>query len=354
MPRPLLLDPDELRRWATTHVRAHPNDFTQALSARFGVTRAAAAPAVRRLEAEGFIVRSGGRTRPVFRPGPSRCIERRYPLPGLDESLAWEQDFAPLLDLAANLRNVVHYGFTEMLNNANDHSGGAQATVRCEVAGSFLYLKVVDDGIGIFERVGQALELSDRRLALLELSKGRVTTDPARHSGEGIFFTSRAFSVFRLEANGLVYERDNPEPGPREAERLVELPGEDPGGRADRRGTAVRMAIRLDSALELRSLFEHYTTGAPDDLTFDRTVIPVRLARLGNENLLSRSQAKRLISRIDRFKVVELDFAGVPEIGQAFADELFRVFAQQHPAIELRAINAGAGVMPMIRRARAR
>jgi hypothetical protein len=38
--------------------------------------------------------------------------------------------------------------------------------------------------------------------------------------------------------------------------------------------------------------------------------------------------------------------------GQAFADEVFRVFASRHPAIELHEMNANADVARMIKRAR--
>jgi len=61
----------------------------------------------------------------------------------------------------------------------------------------------------------------------------------------------------------------------------------------------------------------------------------MRLAQYGDEQLVSRSQAKRLIARFDSFKKVILDFKGVQEIGQAFADELFRVYANEHPDVEL-------------------
>jgi hypothetical protein len=54
----------------------------------------------------------------------------------------------------------------------------------------------------------------------------------------------------------------------------------------------------------------------------------VRLAKYGNDQLISRSQAKRLLARIELFKIVLFDFSGVETIGQAFADEIFRVFAQ--------------------------
>jgi hypothetical protein len=46
-----------------------------------------------------------------------------------------------------------------------------------------------------------------------------------------------------------------------------------------------------------------------------------------------------LIARFERFKVVLLDFEDVNEIGQAFADELFRVYGNDHPAVELVPIN---------------
>ena len=68
--------------------------------------------------------------------------------------------------------------------------------------------------------------------------------------------------------------------------------------------------------------------------------------------LVSRSQAKRLLNRFERFKVVVLDFEGVQEVGQAFADEIFRVFSNFHPATEIRALNANEQVQKMIARAK--
>jgi hypothetical protein len=88
-----------------------------------------------------------------------------------------------------------------------------------------------------------------------------------------------------------------------------------------------------------------------EDYGFTRTHIPVVLAQYGDENLVSRSQAKRLLARFDRFKEVFLDFTGVHTIGPAFADEIFRVFYRQHPEIRLVWVNANSEVEKMIRRA---
>jgi hypothetical protein len=148
-----------------------------------------------------------------------------------------------------------------------------------------------------------------------------------------------------MRANGLEYWRHEAGPSRTGLAHLSALAGEPASG------TVVVMALALQSERRLRDVFDAYTTGAPDDLTFDRTVVPVRLARVGSENLLSRSQAKRLIARFEHFRRVELDFDEVPEIGQAFADELFRVFGGQHPEVQLVPLNMAPSVAAMVRRA---
>ena len=72
---------------------------------------------------------------------------------------------------------------------------------------------------------------------------------------------------------------------------------------------------------------------------------------MAGENAVSRSQAKRLLAGFDRFAEVMLDFEGVTEIGQAFADEVFRVFTSQHPNIRLKWMRANVQVEKMIQRA---
>lgn len=74
----------------------------------------------------------------------------------------------------------------------------------------------------------------------------------------------------------------------------------------------------------------------------------MNLAQYGNDKLISRSQAKRVVARLDLFKTILFDFTGVPTIGQAFADEIFRVFANEHPNIALLPIHANSEVQRMI------
>ncbi len=82
---------------------------------------------------------------------------------------------------------------------------------------------------------------------------------------------------------------------------------------------------------------------------FHITEIPVRLARLSSD-LVSRSQAKWALERANPFRTVILDYDGVSHVGQAFVDEIYRVFALPHPQIELRNIRTAPDVERGIRR----
>ena len=347
MPRRSKLPFPEVAQWTTGHVAAHPKDFTKALAFRFGVTRAAAASIVRQLEASGFLLRFGGSTRPRFSAGATRWVSHEYALPDVDESLLWERDFSPFVELPDNVRNILHHGFTEMVNNASEHSGGERVHVEleCGLAGMCV-LRVMDDGIGIFRKITDTLKLPDPRLSLLELSKGKFTSDSSRHSGEGVFFTSRMFDGFFIDANQLGYDRFEGPDGRLDETDSLHVASRD----GQPVGTGITMAIGATTRRTAREVFEHFTPDVPDDYSFSKTTIPVKLAAFGDENLLSRSQAKRLVARIDQFKNVELDFSGVDEIGQAFADEVFRVFGKTHPLVVLEAIHANAYVAGMIRR----
>ncbi len=114
---------------------------------------------------------------------------------------------------------------------------------------------MADNGIGIFEKISAALNLADKRQALFELSKGKFTTDPSRHSGEGVFFTSRMFDFFEIEANGLQYSHDD------KHDFLLEEPS------PFVTGTAVFMRIALTSDRTPHDVFQQFMN-APEDFDF--------------------------------------------------------------------------------------
>jgi anti-sigma regulatory factor (Ser/Thr protein kinase) len=317
----------------------HPQDLVRMVAAQLGLSRARISMQVREL-VSGRYLQKVGSTRPTYALGPNRRALRVHPRAGLAEDRVWFQDLLPLLqDLPRNVLDIAHYGITEMVNNAVDHSDGNRILIYMDCDERHLLLRVQDDGVGIFRKITHALDLPDERLALLELSKGKLTTDPARHSGEGIFFSSRVFDRFQIHSGGLLFDHDDGQ------DDLLHEFDVQAGA-----GTTVSMEIARDSGRLVKDVFDAYSSG-PHDYDFAKTIVPVRLAKVGDENLISRSQAKRLLQRVDRFRCVVLDFAEVASIGQAFADEIFRVFANAHPDVELVPVHAEPQVQQMIRRA---
>jgi len=311
-------------------------------SARFGLSRQAIHRHLAALRQAGLIEASG-RTR--ARRYALTVLERKSTetsLAGLEEHRLWQETVAPWFgDVPEPARRIWQYGFSEMVNNAIDHSEGHHLEIAMERDAVKIRMDIFDDGVGIFSKIQQALGLDDERHAVLELAKGKLTTDPARHTGEGIFFTSRAFDGFAILSGGTIYLAGSGEPD----EWIMERP-------QAATGTWVRMELRSHTQRSLTQLFAAFSS-QDGEFSFKRTVVPVRLLRYGQDQLVSRSQARRLLARFERFDVVVLDFAGVDMIGQAFADEIFRVFAREHPQTAIQAEHASVDVSQVIRRAQA-
>jgi anti-sigma regulatory factor (Ser/Thr protein kinase) len=241
--------------------------------------------------------------------------------------------------LHENVKSIFDYAFSEMVNNAIDHSQSEKVHVEVEVLGGKLGFRVEDQGIGVFENVKKKRGLNSHYDAALDVLKGKTTTAPDRHSGEGIFFTSKAADRFLLESLKLSLEVDN---------RLPDVFLEEV---SERKGTRVHFEIALDSKRHLnKDVFQPFTVDI-DEPAFDKTLVHVKLYRYGTAQI-SRSQASRLLAGLDKFKTIVLDFERVPSIGQAFADQVFRVFHKKHPEIEIQYANANDAVRYMIERAR--
>lgn len=299
---------------------------------RFSISRQSVHRHLAYLIESGFLVSEGTTRARTYRLGPIRQQSGTYALTAIQEDRVYQNDFSFVVEgLQKNIRDICHYGFTEIVNNAIDHSAGSEVQIAAQCMSDQLRITVRDDGEGIFRRIARLLDLSDPREAILELSKGKLTTDPENHTGEGIFFTSRAFDVFLIRSGNLVFNHLH-DSGIDMVDRAE----------ADSTGTLALMMIAPDSSRSLATIFDEYTDQETYD--FSKTVVPVRLALYEGDQLVSRSQAKRILNRVERFRNVMLDFEGVGMIGRSFADEIFRVFANRHPEISLKAINMNEDV----------
>ena len=213
---------------------------------------------------------------------------------------------------------------------------GTKVEVRARVLGDRLQLAIEDDGVGAFAHVRESLGLQDELAAIQQISKGKTTTDAERHSGEGLFFSSKAAEVFRLESGKFAWIVDNE----REEFAIAELD-------APRKGTLATAEADLTNVRDLRALFDAYT----ENFEFSKTRVVVKLFEHG-VRFISRSEAKRLLLDLERFSEVVLDFSKVEAVGQGFADEVFRVWASSHPETSLVPVNMNEAVAFMVERAR--
>jgi biotin operon repressor/anti-sigma regulatory factor (Ser/Thr protein kinase) len=332
---------EEIRRFILENVEKSAGDIGKTTAEKFDISRQAVNKHVKKLVAEGCLSSEMGKARNrAYKLAPIVEWTKQYEISkNLAEDWVWSQDVTTFLGKQSeNVVDIWRFGFTEMFNNAIDHSQGNQITVTARKTATTTEIVLRDDGIGIFKKIQRALGLLDERHAVLELAKGKFTTDPKHHTGEGIFFTSRIFDSFNIFSGGVVLSHEFGE----EEDWIWER-------QTDKDGTVVWMKLNNHTARNYKKIFAEFEDG--DDFGFTKTIVPVKLAQYDDDKLISRSQAKRLLARIEVFKTVIFDFKDVETIGQAFADEIFRVFQNSHPNMNVLQVNANEEVTKMIVRA---
>lgn len=300
-----------------------------------GVSRQAVHQHLQAMAAAGEVERLGAGRASAYRRAVLASFT--FETAGLDESAVWNgllRDEAVLRALPDVARSTLAYVCTEMVNNAIDHAGSPTVTIRVNIEGPSVVVDVEDAGVGIFHKIADALGTASPLEAAQRLTLGKFTTWPERHTGEGIFFSSRAVDIFLIEANGLRWTVDNVH----DDWAIGEV--------GDRLGTLVRFTLDPGRARPLVDVFEQYTD---EDLRFDRTRVVVKMLEAGT-TFVSRSEAKRIAAGLEPFAHIVLDFKGVTEVGQGFVDELFRVWVTAHPTKSVEPVNMTEAVRFMVER----
>lgn len=241
-----------------------------------------------------------------------------------------------LMELSENVTRIVSYAFTEMLNNAIEHSGSETIEVIMERDKEHISFDIIDSGVGIFNNIVRKKRFNDDMEAIQNLMKGKLTTASESHSGEGIFFTSKVADKLILQGVRKKLIFDN---------LINDIFIK--GVKKNAIGTKVFFSISVDSKRELSAVFKEYTD---ESVEFNKTEVKVKLYKAGPE-YVSRSQARRILSGLGKFKTILLDFDGVETIGQGFADEVFRIWKQNYPDVKIIPSNANKNVQFMIERA---
>lgn len=327
-----------INKFILENVQKHPRDIATVLAEKFDFSRQHAHRYLTKEVKNGNLIKTGRTRWTQYFLANGNYIEFTEKIrPGLAEDKMWSQYVKPIvLSCPENIYKICIYGFTEIFNNAIDHSKGSTIFSDIEIKNGTLTIRVMDNGVGIFKKIQKALKLDSTKEAILHLSKGKFTTDPSNHTGEGIFFTSRMFDKFSILSSDVFYTFQN------EDWFLSPEKNEDFG-----QGTLIKMEISLKSRKTPKGIFDQYTD---QEIGFGKTIVAVALSADSNDPHVSRSQAKRLLLGLEKFKTIMLDFKGVSSVGQAFVDEVFRVFQNEYSDINIHYVNANEEVDSMIKR----
>lgn len=325
---------DSIHEFIIAAVAQDPAGVARRTCEAYRISRQAVNRHLRALLDAGLLEETGHTRAKTYRLRQTVSIKRQFRLtPALREHRVWRDIMHEHVDIvSANVRDICQYAFTEVLNNAIDHSGASRITVALSMSAAAITLSVTDDGKGIFSGIAEHLGLDDAREVAFELAKGRLSTAPDGHAGLGLFFATKACDKIEIQS---------------ERTTVVAEPDvwsvRDEGFRI--RGTSVRMRVSRTNDRELNEVFDTYAgRGA-----IVRTQVPLALLEAAGGRLVSRSQAQRVIARLDDFEEVYLDFAGVEAVGPAFADEIFRAFRAQRPGVTLVTLNASSEVRARVR-----
>lgn len=312
------------------------------LTKELGISRQTVADHLKRLVQSGDLIRSGSTRKAVYYLAKEKAppvevkIRLVKSIKGLEEHIVFTEVDLRLrlkLKLPPRTYSIAVYAFSEMLNNAIDHSKSQKVEVEAGLSTHEFSFTIRDRGIGAFENLRKKLKLKEEFEGVEQILKGKQTTFPERHSGQGIFFTSRIADFFAIDSHRISLKVDN---------TLEDVLVSD---RRPLSGTQVYFRIRRQTRKSLEKLFKSF---ANDEFEFDKNQLKVKVYQMGGA--ISRSQARRLLFGLEKFSRITLDFKGVKEVGQAFVDEVFRVFKSQHPDRTIDYVNASPAIEFMIRR----
>ena len=247
----------EIRSFLLEKVPEHPKDIVAVTAKKFSVSRTTVHRHLKTLIKQGGVLKTGTTRRVTYYLKSAKDKKLTFEIKNTaGEFEVWKEHLKDSFEeLPKNVFDICEYGFSKMFNNAMVYSEGNHIRVRTIWGKKSIQIAISDDGVGIFHKIKQAENLKDERESALILSRGKFTTDPQRHSGEGLFFTSRAVDDFFLNSNNLSLMRSNLEDDwfLEKKEGLL-------------KGTVVIMVVQLDTAKVLQDIFAQDTVKDKDDI----------------------------------------------------------------------------------------
>ena len=327
---------DKIKEFLLKTISIGENPY-KAMENNFKISRQTVSKYLNELVEKNYIIKnSKGNYTINFYISESKIYKNK----NLEEDIVYDELIKKYeVDKKNNVKHILVYAFTEMLNNAIEHSEGTEISIHYTENYFNIFVIIKDNGIGIFRKIVRDHNLKNENEAIFELKKGKLTSDAENHSGEGIFFTSKVVDYFLISSFNKTFSS-----GSNEYFYNIEENKE-----KCIKGTEVILILDKNTERTTKEIFDEYTS---DDFVFNKTKITVHLAKdyLGHD-FVSRSLAKRILMNVEKFKIIVLDFENIDNIGQGFADEVFRVFKNKNPDITIVPVNMNEEIEFMINRA---
>ena len=324
-----VINQEKVKSYILRLIKSNRKDYVNSTVEAFGISKASVYNYIKQMKNDGLIEKQGNIY--VIRTNVYHYFFKNDGT--LGEDCIFTQFISPHIQFKKNVNSIWNYAFTEMMNNAIEHSESENISVTIYQNCVETKILITDDGIGIFRNIQRFMkENKNEDISLQEcvslLFAGKFTTAREYHTGEGIFFTSHIMDEFIIYSDDNIFTRNNFKSSQFSDDNLHSQINME-------KGTIVSMTINNNSK---KILSEVFNTFAPVEEGFIKTTIPIA-HMFSSGNPVSRSEARRLLECIVLFNDIDLDFSGVEEIGQGFTHELFVLGKQKYPHIKLRTIN---------------
>jgi len=328
---------DQIKKFILDNLTLHQRDIIHTAIRRFGISRQAILKHMHTLIAEKQVL-AYGKTR-------DRYYELR-PLVNFSKTIDIDTDFSPeailkkqmlshISFLPKNIHEICEFSIAAILNNIADHADATNLYYKLYLTHKNVHIILSDNGKGLFGHIQSSLKLKNTQIAVLELAKGHVTTDPDHHSGDELNTVIHLFDKVTIDASGksLTYINET-------QDWLIDHS-------TQQQGTRIQLQIKPSSRRTCREIFQKLFNGEQESVS-----IPINLLKVpGDELVNSREQAQSILRNISDFKTIEFDFNNIDLIGPAFADELVRKTKSKNQVADIKWINCSDTVDVLMSRA---
>jgi len=319
----------EIAEFILATIKIDHRNVVRITSKKYNISRQAAHTHLKRLIDDGLISSYGVTNQKTYYLNKSR-FTFKYEIDECNpEIVVKDLKINKIPDDAKEILNLCIY---EIISNAKEHSECKNIKVIIKRNIFNTEIIISDDGIGIFKNIqNNMIDEKSERSILFQIIKGGFTTKPIKHSGIGLFTCMHLLDELYITSGTTSFSINK-------TKISKEI-----------KGTSIKMSINNYTHKVSSKILNNFI----DKWKVIKTVIPViQLQNIHDEKLISRSQAKYLMSRLSMVKTVILDFKLIMMIGNSFADEIFRVFHSNNKYVSLLPINMNENVRKAVLRAR--